>query len=130
MPYTLVSIYQRCQKTVPRIRIWRSSTTLCALPGGLCSPAKTAHFATGGQRRRTLPSGLLQRLRRWSCLSLKSQSVGASVSFLEAAIPPQPWRTTMTPQALAERILTSTDVAFLATCDADQPRVRPVNVAL
>jgi len=36
----------------------------------------------------------------------------------------------MTPQTLAERILTSSDVAFLATCDDDQPRVRPVNVAL
>lgn len=31
---------------------------------------------------------------------------------------------------LAEKVLSSTDVAFLATCDGDQPRVRPVNIAL
>jgi uncharacterized pyridoxamine 5'-phosphate oxidase family protein len=36
----------------------------------------------------------------------------------------------MDPRSLAEQILTSTDVAFLATCDGDQPCVRPVNVAL
>jgi uncharacterized pyridoxamine 5'-phosphate oxidase family protein len=36
----------------------------------------------------------------------------------------------MDPKTLAEHILASTDVAFLATCEGDQPRVRPVNVAL
>lgn len=36
----------------------------------------------------------------------------------------------MTPHDLAERVLNSTDVAFLATCDGAKPRVRPVNVAL
>ncbi len=36
----------------------------------------------------------------------------------------------MDPRALAEKILSSTDVAFLATSDGEQPQVRPVNVAL
>jgi uncharacterized pyridoxamine 5'-phosphate oxidase family protein len=36
----------------------------------------------------------------------------------------------MEPRELADRILASTDVAFLATCDGDQPRVRPLNIAL
>lgn len=36
----------------------------------------------------------------------------------------------MDPRTLAEEILSATDVAHLATCDGDQPRVRPVNYAL
>jgi len=32
-------------------------------------------------------------------------------------------------RALAERILTDNDVAFLATNEGDQPRVRPLNIA-
>jgi uncharacterized pyridoxamine 5'-phosphate oxidase family protein len=36
----------------------------------------------------------------------------------------------MDPKTLAEHVLSTTDVAFLATCDGDQPRVRPVNIAL
>ena len=36
----------------------------------------------------------------------------------------------MDPRALAEKVLSSSDVAFLATCDGDQPRVRPVSIAL
>lgn len=36
----------------------------------------------------------------------------------------------MDARALAEKVLSSTDVAFLATCDGRQPRLRPVNVAL
>lgn len=36
----------------------------------------------------------------------------------------------MDPLSLAEKVLTTTDVAFLATCDGDEPRVRPVNIAL
>lgn len=34
------------------------------------------------------------------------------------------------PRDLAEKVLSATDIAFLATCDEDKPRVRPVNVAL
>ena len=34
------------------------------------------------------------------------------------------------PRSLAEEVLSGTDVAFLATSDGDQPRVRPVNIAL
>lgn len=34
------------------------------------------------------------------------------------------------PQALAEKVFAETDVAFLATCEGDQPRVRPVNIAM
>lgn len=33
------------------------------------------------------------------------------------------------PRTLAERILDENDVAHLATCEGDQPRVRPLNVA-
>lgn len=36
----------------------------------------------------------------------------------------------MLPRELAERVLSSTDVGFLATCDGDEPRVRPLNIAL
>lgn len=31
---------------------------------------------------------------------------------------------------LVETVFAATDVAFLATCDGDQPRVRPVNIAM
>ena len=36
----------------------------------------------------------------------------------------------MDPRELAESVLSSTDVGFLATCDGDQPRVRPLNIAM
>ncbi len=36
----------------------------------------------------------------------------------------------MNPRELAEEVFGGTDVAFLATNDGDQPRVRPVNIAM
>ena len=31
---------------------------------------------------------------------------------------------------IAEEVLSGTDVGWLATCDGDQPRVRPLNIAI
>lgn len=36
----------------------------------------------------------------------------------------------MDAREVAEKILTSTDIGFLATCDGDQPHVRPLNIAM